>query len=168
MLATRSVPRRWARLAILLAAAACWPAVLAAAEQSGGSKSDAVVKITAKVTPENPGADRKQEVTVTLTMEKGWHIYANPVGLEDLKTSQTVVKITGKRQLESTDVSYPDGTEIDDPVLGKYRVLDGKTTVTAKIKRAAGDSGPLEVTVKFQACNDRQCLIPASKTITVP
>lgn len=131
-------------------------------------KSDSVVKVSAKAEPEKPGADLKQEVTVTLDIARGWHVYANPVGLDDLNTSQTVVKVASKHEFEKADISYPKGQEVNDPVLGKYRVLDGKVTISAKVKRAAGDSSPLEVSVKFQACNDRQCLVPATKKLTIP
>src|SRR5207244_1488003 len=40
------------------------------------TKSDSVVKVTVKGAPEKPGADGKQVLTITLAMEKGWHVYA--------------------------------------------------------------------------------------------
>src|SRR5262249_33401290 len=54
------------------------------AAQGGAKRSDSVVKVTAKAEPEKPGADGKQVVIVTLIIDKGWHLYANPVGPEDL------------------------------------------------------------------------------------
>ena len=41
-------------------------------------KSDSVVKATAAAA--KPDADGKQTVTLTLAIDKGWHLYANPVG----------------------------------------------------------------------------------------
>jgi len=70
----------------------------AAPSQDGPIKSDSVVKITAKATPEKPGADGKQEVTVTINVDKGWHLYANPPGQEDFVTAQTVMTIDAKKQ----------------------------------------------------------------------
>jgi hypothetical protein len=36
------------------------------------------------------------------------------------------------------------------------------------VQRAKGDTGPLEVTVKLQACTDKTCLLPAIVKREVP
>jgi uncharacterized protein YyaL (SSP411 family) len=136
-------------------------------EASGPKKSDSVVKVTANVTPEKPGADGKQVVTVTLIVDKGWHIYANPPGLEDLIPVQTTVSVRAKNKLDEVKIEYPEGTVMPDSVLGKYRIYENKVSLKAMIRRAPGANEPLEVTVKFQACSDR-CLLPATKTFTLP
>ena len=133
-----------------------------------GKKSDSVVKVTAKAEPEKSGADGKQKVTITITIEDGWHIYANPAGLEDLESVQTKVTITAKSKPEEVKIEYPEGKEIKDKVIGNYKVYEEKATIKATVRRSAGDDSPLEITVKFQACNDKQCLLPATKTLTVP
>jgi uncharacterized protein YyaL (SSP411 family) len=140
----------------------------AAPSQDGPTKSDSVVKISAKATPEKPGADGKQEVTVTMTIDKGWHLYANPPGQEDFITSQTVLNVEAKKPLKDVKVTYPEGKEIIDPTLGRYRVYEDKVVLKATLQRSPGDASPLELKFKFQSCNDRQCLLPASKTVTVP
>ena len=43
-----------------------------------------------------------------------------------------------------------------------------EVSLKATVKRAAGDTGPLELTLKFQACSDKTCLLPATKTLKVP
>lgn len=136
--------------------------------QDGPTRSDAVVKIVAKSSPEKPGADGKQEVTVTMTIDKGWHLYANPPGQEDFVTSQTVMNVEAKQPVKDVKVTYPEGKEIIDPTLGRYRVYEDKVVLKATLQRTAGDSSPLELKLRFQSCNDRQCLLPASKTVTVP
>jgi hypothetical protein len=138
------------------------------AQIGGLKKSDSVVKVTAKAVPEKPGRDGKQVVTVTLTIDKGWHIYANPPGLEDLLPSQTQVSIKAKTKLEDVKTEYPEGKVIQDPVLGKYRTYENKVDIKTMLRRAPGAEEPLEVTVKFQACTDKQCLLPATQTIKVP
>ena len=65
-------------------------------------------------------------------------------------------------------IEYPEGKEIDDKVIGKYKVYEDKAILKAKVTRAAGDTAPLELTLKFQACNDRQCLLPATKKLKAP
>jgi hypothetical protein len=130
----------------------------------GAKKSDALVKATA--TAGKPDADGKQDVTVTLTVDKPWHIYANPVGLEDLADAQTTVTFDPKAK--PLKVQYPEGKVIKDKVLGDYRVYEDKVTIKAQVRRARGETGPLQVSVKVQACNDKTCLLPAVIKLTVP
>jgi uncharacterized protein YyaL (SSP411 family) len=138
------------------------------AQAGGPKKSDAVVKVITKAVPEKPSGDGKQVVTVTLVIEKGWHLYANPPGQEDLVPVQTQVTIKSKTKPEDVKVDYPKGKDIQDPVLGKYRIYENKTSIKATVRRAPGMDEPLEVSLKFQACNERQCLLPVTKTVKVP
>src|SRR5262249_2039279 len=60
------------------------------------SRSDSVVKVSVRAAPEKPGPDGKQLLTITLAIEKDWHIYANPVGNEQFENAQTTVAVAGK------------------------------------------------------------------------
>jgi DsbC/DsbD-like thiol-disulfide interchange protein len=135
-----------------------------AGARAQAKKSDSVVKAAAKA--DKPGADGKQVVTVTLTIDKGWHIYANPVGLSDLDSAQTTLKFTGKLKPEAVKIDYPAGKVVKDAVLGDYKIYKDKVTIKATVQRAKGDTSPLEVSASIQACNDRGCLLPS--TIKVP
>lgn len=137
-----------------------------AAELLGqAKKSDAEVKVTAK--GDKPSSDGKQLVTVTIEINKGWHLYANPVGDESLLPVQTVVTVSGKEKPQDVKVEYPAGKQIEDKDLKiKYRVYEDKVEIKAHVHRAKGDTGPLEVSVKLQACSDKSCLQPA--TVKVP
>jgi hypothetical protein len=158
MTQTRSWP-----LAVLglLAAGVVASPVLA----QGAKKSDAVVKTAA--TAGKPDADGKQVVSITVEPDAGWHVYANPVGNEDLTSVQTTVTITAKNKLEEVKIDYPEGKLHKDDVVGNYRTYEEKVTIKATVLRAKGDTGPLEVTLKFQACSDKQCLLPANVKLTV-
>jgi uncharacterized protein len=136
--------------------------------QSGGGlkKSDAVVKVNA--TAEKPGAGGRQIVTVTLKVDPGWHVYANPVGNETQESSQTTVAVSSAGKPSDAQIDYPKGKRIKDPLVGDYSVYDGEVTIKATVVRTAGDAGPLEVKVKFQACSDKTCLVPATVKLTVP
>jgi uncharacterized protein YyaL (SSP411 family) len=137
--------------------------------QAGGAKrSDSVVKVQATAAPEKPGTDGIQTVMVMLAIDKGWHIYANPVGQEDLAAAQTTVTMEAKTKPEEVKIDYPKGKAISDKVLGKYWVYEDKVSIKATIRRAAGDTSPLEVTIKFQSCSDQLCLLPATVKVTVP
>lgn len=137
-----------------------------ASGQGGPKRSDGVVKVSAAA--DKPGEDGKQVVTVTLKMDKDWHTYANPVGLEDLAEAQTVVTVAAKGKALDAKVEYPAGKVIKDKVVGNYKVYDDTATIKATVTRAKGDTGPLEVTVKFQACTETKCLLPASVKVSVP
>ncbi len=127
-------------------------------------KSDSVVKATAAAG--KPDADGKQTVTLTLAIDKGWHLYANPVGSEDLASVQTNVKVKAAAELQNVKVDYPAGKKVKDATLGDYMVYEDKAVITVNVTRTKGDDSPLELTVKVQACNDSTCLLPAEVKLT--
>lgn len=132
----------------------------------GGKKSDAEVKVNIEAGKAEAG---KQVITIRLEINKGWHIYSNPVGNDDLAGAQTVVMVKGKTKPASVKIDYPTPHIIKDKVLGNYGTYDGKIAIKATVQRAEGDAGPLEVSVRFQACNDRgSCLFPATVKKQVP
>ena len=124
-----------------------------------GVKSDSVVKITAKAG--KLGADGSQEVTLTVKVEKPYHIYANPVANDTLKSVQTTLKFVTNLEGEPK-IDYPDGKVIENKDLGNYKTYEGEVTIKANVRRAKGDTAPLELTVKVQACDDSKCLLPAT------
>jgi DsbC/DsbD-like thiol-disulfide interchange protein len=158
----RRYPQRWLSLA---AALATWLTISAAL--AGGTRSDSEVKVA--VEADKPDADGKQVITVKLEINRGWHIYSNPVGNDDLAAAQTVVKVDGKVKPVAVKIDYPKAHIIDDKILGKYGTYGDKVAIKATVQRAPGDSGPLDVSVRFQACNDRgSCLFPATVRRKVP
>jgi DsbC/DsbD-like thiol-disulfide interchange protein len=131
---------------------------------AGGLKSDSKVKATATATKiDDKGM---QTVTITLDILKGWHLYANPVEHEFLGNAETKVTITGKQPV-AVQVKYPPGKKHVD---GKetYNVYENRVTIQASVKRAAGDTSPLQVSVAVSACNNSTCLQPATVKLTVP
>ena len=134
--------------------------------EAGGKKSDSEVKVTAKAgKPDNSG---KQVVTITLAINKGWHVYANPVGNPDLRSSQTIVTVSAKEKPEQVKVDYPVGKVVNDKLVGNYRTYEGQVDIKTTVQRAKGDAGPLEVSVRFMACHDKGvCLLPATVKLTV-
>ena len=64
-------------------------------------------------------------------------------------------------RFEDAKIEYPDGKEVKDKVVGDYRTYEGKFTIKATVKRAKGDTNPLEMELAYQACNDMSCLPPA-------
>jgi DsbC/DsbD-like thiol-disulfide interchange protein len=112
-------------------------------------------------------ADGTQEVTLTLNVEDGWHLYANPVGNVDLASAQTTVKITGATKPKDVKIAYPKGNVVKDATVGDYSTYEGKVVIKARVSRAKDDTGPLEVSIKLQACNEKTCLPPGTVKLKV-
>jgi hypothetical protein len=155
---------REARLPVLGLLAGLALAACAADAAAQAKKSDAVVKAAAKA--DKPGPDGKQTVTLTLAVERPWHLYANPSGNKDLADNETTVTAGGKAKVEK--VEYPAGKTIKDAVVGDYKVYEGTVTIKVHLRRAPNDSAPLDLQVKLQACNDKTCLLPATLKVAVP
>ena len=79
-------------------------------------------------------------------------------------SSDLKVTIEGKNKLEDVQIEYPPGKEVKDKSAdsGKYYAYEGKVTIKATVKRAAGDNEPLTVKVRFQTCDDKTCLMIAT------
>ena len=148
----------------LLAAAVVLAATPAVRALAKNSKS--VVKATANATA--PDADGRQTVTVTLQIDKPWHLYANPVGNKDLTDNQTTVTVGARAKPEEVKVEYPAGTVARDKTLGAYKVYEDKATIKAHVRRARGDTSPLHLEVEVQACDQNKCLPPGTIKIEVP
>ena len=121
-----------------------------------GKKSEGVVKATAK---EGAAKGGKRVVLVELDIEKGWHLYANPAGNEDLDSVKTTVSVVG----EKAEVVYPKGKQVIDPVVGNYVTYEGKQTI--EVHLPGEKKGPLKLQVSFQACDEKTCLQPAKVTV---
>ena len=147
------IVRKFAVLALFIAF------VTPVAAQPKGS--DKVVKATATTT--KPDADGKETVTITLTIDLKFHLYANPVGHEDLVSNQVVVSFN---KGVTSKITYPAGELKKDKIVGDYKIYHDKATITSVVKRAnAGD--PIEVSIKVQACDDKSCLQPATIKLSV-
>ena len=69
--------------------------VVAALSQPGhaGKEFDKLVKVTASASKID--ADGKQKVAFVFAIEKGWYIYANPVGDKDYEDNHTTIEFSG-------------------------------------------------------------------------
>jgi hypothetical protein len=164
----RSRPGRSAVALLTLAVAAllALDTVDSLQAQALGDKTSAG-KVKAQATATKPDASGKQVITVTLDIDKGWHLYANPPDNKIVADAQTVVTVKTPVKPQSVDVKYPPGSRYFDEVAKEtFKVYEGRVMIRAIVQRAAGDTGPLQVLVKVNACNRNTCLKEA--TITVP
>jgi hypothetical protein len=131
---------------------------------AGGEKSDSKVKATATAT--KPDADGKQTVTITLAIEKGFHLLANPVNNELFEGNELSVKITAKEKIK-VDVKYPIGKKKKERQY-EWDIYEGTVKVEAQVVRTKDDVSPLVVNVWVRAFDARGCLLPATIKLTVP
>jgi hypothetical protein len=110
------------------------------------------------------------QFTLTITVEQGWHIYANTVGQELLAeaATQCEVSIDGKA-VSDVQLTYPKGTQHKDDVVGDYYEYSGSVVIKGQLPK--GQRTPealkaLTVKAKVTACSNRKCLLPS--TLTVP
>jgi hypothetical protein len=115
------------------------------AAQPETPKRSPYVKVSA--TTEKPSTDGKQELLITLEIDKGVTIFANPAGHEDLKGRETRVKVMAAGKPVEATVTYPAGDTIKDVTVGDYRVYRGTVKIHLSVPRAASDAHPLEVVV---------------------
>jgi uncharacterized protein len=105
-------------------------------------------------------------VTVTLNIDKGWHLYANPVGNEDLTDNQVVVTLSAKNKLQDVKIEYPEGKLTHDKSIGDLKIYEGTVTIKASVRRAKGDTDPIDVAVRIQACDKSTCLVGTTVKLT--
>jgi DsbC/DsbD-like thiol-disulfide interchange protein len=128
--------------------------------------------VSAKATIEktekpSPGGDVR--AMLTLTIQDGWHIYANEPGSEVVKPTQ--VELEPREGFSLARVEYPLGEvkALDASGSERVAVYEKKATFMLFLRLAPGTkpgSATVRFKVRFQACNDRACLAPA--TLSVP
>jgi len=127
--------------------------------------SDTKVKIKAEAN--KPDAEGKQTLTIHLDIDKGWHLYANPVGNKDQENSQTVVNVKAGSPLKSVKIDYPAGKLVKDAQFGDYKIYEDKVVIKAHVQRAPADNSPLQVSLDISACDKNNCLQPSTVKLTV-
>ena len=97
-------------------------------------------------------------------MQAGWHINSNPAKPEGYVATEVTFK--GKQGTTLKDLKYPAGKLIrmqnsDDEI----SVYDGRVDFFGKLvvpAEAAGKTEEMEIVVKYQACDDKKCLLPTT------
>jgi uncharacterized protein len=110
----------------------------------------AVVKLGEKI------ANGDRPFTLTLTVSPGWHIYANPVGGDNLLESQTEVTLAYGKTVSTATATYPKGTPLTDSSGAKYAIYEGTIAITGTIPAGKDE---IEFRVKLTACKEGKCLL---------
>ena len=111
------------------------------------------------------------EIVLTLDIEPGWHVNANPASMEFL--IPTVAKSSAGGQSLDIPTEYPRG-RVSDIVLGDtaLEVYDDGASIRLlpdeKQTAALKEAGKLDMTVRVQACSDEGvCLAPADLPVSL-
>jgi DsbC/DsbD-like thiol-disulfide interchange protein len=132
-------------------------AVLVHSSAAGGKLDPVKVQASA-----GKGAADKQVVLVELQIDKGWHIYANPTGNEEIAGAETVVQVKADGKALAAKVNYPAGTPHTEKGIGTFKIYEDKVVIPVEFAKT---DAAVEISVRFQACDATKCLPP--KTIKV-
>lgn len=142
-------------------------AVSALSLSAGGlAKSDSKVKATAVAGKLD--ATGKQVITLTLDIEKGWHLYANPVGNEDFAGNKTEVVVKGAVNPDATKVAYPKG----DPYKQagqSFMIYEHQIRIPILVQRT--EKGSVDLFIRVNACSEGDngvCLPGGTVKVQVP
>ncbi len=148
------------------------PKLLAAAAPAEQTRKEVVAGSArlAAAAPAALAAGSELEAVVTVTIDDGWHIYANPTGVREMKPTTLDLDPQSQPSARLLKVSYPPGAK---KVLGslgdeKVSLYEGKVELKARL-RLAEDVKPgkleLKLRLSYQACDDRLCRAPAKLEI---
>lgn len=128
------------------------------------------VSIRVSVSPAEAAHGKKVELTVTLQIDAGWHLYADNPDADFVTPTQ--VNVSSDGPITAAAVRLPDGEAKADPVLKQtLQIYRGTQTVRVPVSvdaQAEPGEATVRVTVKFQACDDQRCLQPQSKAFQLP
>ena len=129
-----------------------------------------VVETSAKVSQDTLQASRTFQLDVSIIVDPEWHVYANPASRPEYVP--TTLNVTSDLPLEDLKIQYPESrafrAEGDSEAVAVY---SGRNSIKVSAKlganAAAGDS-ELKLTLRYQACNNHQCLAPKTVHVRVP
>ena len=142
--------------------------ILLAEQQEERPKKDELVRARAYLSTDRLPAGGTCQIVVLLDVKEGWHINANPPSPDFLKPTKLSFK--SKSGVTLAEPTYPkghgfkmEGEETDAMVYEGEVAVFGTLTVP---KTSGGLTDEMEITVNYQACNEKGCLPPKSIKLT--
>jgi uncharacterized protein YyaL (SSP411 family) len=147
-----------------------WPALLVALNENDFVPSarsakvplltQAVVRVSGVLKAGTDG----DEVVVTLQIDDGYHVNANPASYDYLIATSLAFD-----RLTPTQVLYPEATLFKPSFApAGLKVYEGKVTLAASFRKGAvGTDSQIDAIVSTQACTSEICLPPAKLVVTV-
>ena len=126
------------------------------------SKSKEQVKAKVFLSSDKLPAGGTCRFAVLLDVREGWHINANPPRPDNMIA--TTVTVKSKHKTTQLDTEYPEGEEFElEELPDALAVYEGEVLIRGTIEAAANTAGKteeLEFQIRYQACNDKNCLPP--------
>ncbi|MHB1558987.1 MAG: DUF255 domain-containing protein, partial [Isosphaeraceae bacterium] len=146
------------------------PGPVAASPAEAESKVVTATAATAANAPATVAPGGELDATIRLAIADGWHLYANPTGVPEMKPTTVALDPSSARSATVVSVKYPAGEArvLASTGPGKVALYEGTIRIAARVRVSdAAQPGPLRLVfrLRYQACNDRLCLAPASLEI---
>ncbi|MFB9076130.1 cytochrome c biogenesis protein CcdA [Flavobacterium procerum] len=106
------------------------------------------------------------ELTMTASIEKGWHLYSQKV--EQDGPVPTTFSFKSNKGIELIgNVKEPEGHIVDDPVFQmRIKFFEDKAVFKQQFKLTDPSKKSIDFSVEYMACNNTQCLPPETKNYT--
>ena len=144
------------------------PAAATASPEGRQIASVDVVKAAPEEVTLSPGGSA--DARVRLTIDKGFHVNANPPSFPYLKPTELEVKPDSGISISFT--KYPDPlTKSFEFAEKPLAVYEGETLITVRLKAdrtAKAGRTNLAATLRVQACDEKVCYAPGTKEIQIP
>lgn len=108
------------------------------------------------------------QIAIVVTVADGWHVNANPTRDPLIPTTITLPDLPN---ITFGDVVYPAGDTLNIASIGLASVYHD--TISFGIPVTLLESAPVEpitldLELRYQACNDEQCLLPETLNVSIP
>lgn len=110
---------------------------------------------------------RRVPLVVHFDLDDSLHLYGEPIPDGYIPTTVSVVAPEG---IEVGPVTAPATRPFQmEGLPDQFNVFEGRNEFTADVMATVREGGPFafDVTVRFQACDDRQCFLPQTQTLRI-
>jgi hypothetical protein len=140
--------------------------------QAGKERKPGEELVKAQAVATRPDVKNQRVLTIMLAIKKGYHIIGNPVGCEELKGAETVVRVSAGGKPVAADVKYPLGKrqtlEVSNAAALEWRTYEGTVTIRATFHVGREDASPQEVEVWSWPRSARRVCLPSRIRLRVP
>lgn len=142
------------------------PALAAPSGDSGPAKD--ILKVSATATGDPSKAGARIAIAIDLEIKTGWHINAHELDDEYMIPTNVELTLPAGATVGPPTYPPPEMVELAFAPGEKLKVYQGRVTVKAEATLADATPTPeIKGKVRFQACNDKQCLPPADAPFDV-
>lgn len=156
-----------ALLLLLLSILGSW--TTANAQLGGGAVPEAKTLVKIAAEPVTIAAGGRAEAVITLVIQPGWHINANPPSPDYMIA--TAVEVGSAHGVQAGKPVYPAPLRLkvgfEESLLSVY---DHQAVIRVPLSAGAGAASgrhSLSGSVRFQACNDQVCLAPVEVPVAI-